>query len=285
MPIRDSIIEKLNGLTNLPSMNETARRVQEQLSRTEATASSASAIGKIIEKDLGLIANSVFYTGKYGQIGDMGHAVARLGVMEVSQICAMVSSIQLFSDTKGTIVLQEFWKHSVGVAIVMRHIGERAVRVARQLPNAYTAGLFHDIGIIVLDRYFSNLYKGVLDAEKKEPLPLFETERMMLGIDHGEIGAFLCKKWRLPEEICCAVEFHHAPDLCPEDHRRLAQLVNIADFACSVLGIPEPGDAKVSMGSAGAWHDLGLDDCDLNTIAEEVEEGIARSGVFVSLSL
>ena len=284
-------MEKLESFTNLPSINETARRVQEQLIRGEETSSGAAAIGKIIEKDLGLtakilkIANSVYYSGRFGPIGNVGQAVARLGIDEVSRICTTVSSIQVFADSSGTIELKEFWKHSIGVAIVMRHIADRSEKDLSRSHNAYAAGLFHDIGILVFDRYFPDIFKIVLDTGKKQALPLFEIEKKVLGIDHGEIGALLCRKWRLPEEISNAVAWHHTPDACPQTSLGLSQLIHIANFTCSVLGIAEPGDGAVQMGSVGAWHDLGLDNCDLNKIAEDVEEGIARSGVFVSLSL
>jgi len=288
---RDMIIKKLDGFTHLPSMNETANKVIELLNSPDSHALNATAIGKVIEKDMGLtakilkIANSVFYSGKYGQIGDVGQAVARLGIIEVSQICTTVTGFQLFSNTAGTVDLKEFWKHSLGVAIVMRYIAEKSRQFSSFSANAYVAGLFHDIGILVLDRYFSAIYSIVLEAGKNRTLPLFSAERETLEIDHGEIGELLCKKWKLPEEICCAVAWHHTPDACPAPYRSLSQLIHIANFTCSVLGIPEPGDCAVSMGSEGAWHDLGLDNCDLKEMADQVEEDIARSGAFVSLAL
>jgi HD-like signal output (HDOD) protein len=146
--LRESIIDRLNSFEHLPSINETARKVQEMLSRNPNNISGASAIGKIIEKDLGLtakilkIANSVHYSGRYGPIGDVGQAVARMGIDEVSRTCAMVSGLQVFSGTKGNIDLKEFWKHSIGVAIVMRHIAEKADKPLPRSFNAYTAGPF-----------------------------------------------------------------------------------------------------------------------------------------------
>jgi putative nucleotidyltransferase with HDIG domain len=289
--IRESIIDRLNSFDHIPSINKTAREVQELLSRGADTILGAAAIGKIIEKDIGLtakilkIANSVFYSGRYGPIGNVGQAVTRMGIEELSRICAMVSGLQVFSGTVGNIDLKEFWKHSIGVAIVMRHIAEKSDKMLPRSFNAYTAGLFHDIGILLFDRYFSDIFKKVLDAGNKESLPLFQSERRILEIDHGEIGSLLCKKWRFPEDICQSIAWHHTPDTCPEQFRLLSQLIHIANFVCSVLGIPEPGDNAIQMGSAGAWHDLGLDKCDFNLLAEIVEEGISRSGEFVTLSL
>ena len=289
--IRELIIERFDSMTHLPSFSETLRQVQDELAKKHDSASSSATIGKIIEKDLGLsakvlkLANSVFYSGRFGQIGDVSHAVARLGVDEVGRLCTLVSSIQMFSETEGTLDLKDFWKHSLGVAIVMRHI---ALRSSYNIPashNAYVAGLFHDIGILLLDRYFNQIFQTVLDEGRKKPMPLFELERQILGIDHGELGALVCKKWRLPDDICTAIAWHHTPDTSPEECRKLSQLIHLANYTSSVLGIPEPGDSAIQMGSHGAWHDLGLDTSDLNKIAEDVEEGIARSGVFIALSL
>jgi HD-like signal output (HDOD) protein len=289
--IRESILDRLNSMTQLPSINETVRQVQEQLGRGEAFTSGTGVIGAIIEKDLGLsakvlkIANSVFYSGKYGRIGDVKQAVTRIGIEEVGRICTTIGTMQMFKSTSGLINLKEFWKHSVGVAIVMRHFADQVDVAASRLHNAYVAGLFHDIGILVLDSYFTDIYKTVREAGKNKQLSVYALERELLGIDHGEIGSMLINRWRLPEEIGFAVAWHHVPDACPEEYRRLSQLIHVANFTCSALGIPEPGDEAVQTASDGAWHDLNLDKSDLNKIAEEVEEGIAQSGVFVSLSL
>ncbi len=272
-------------------MNRTVQQVQEQLSRGENSASGAASIGSIIEKDLGLsakvlkIANSVFYSGRFGRIGDVKQAVARLGIEEVGRICTTVGSMQLFKGSSGIIDLKDFWKHSVGVAIVMRYFAQKVDMDKSKAHNAYVAGLFHDVGIMVLDNFFNDIYKTVREAGKSQPLMLYKLEREILGIDHGEIGSLLLHRWRLPEELCDAVAWHHAPDQCPEEFRRMAQLIHVANFTCSALGIGEPGDEIIQTSSDGAWHDLSLDTNDLNKIAEAVEEGIAQSGVFVSLSL
>jgi HD-like signal output (HDOD) protein len=289
--IRESIIEKLNSMTQLPSINETVLQVQEQIARGDDGTSGAAAIGRIIEKDLGLsakvlkIANSVFYSGKYGRIGDVRQAVARLGIEEVERICTTVGCMQLFNGSSGLINIHDFWKHCVGVAIVMRYFSEDLIWKTSKSHNAYISGLFHDVGILVFDGCFTEIYRTVRETGKTSPLSLYALEREILGIDHGEIGALLIKQWRLPDEICDAVEWHHVPDSCPEESRPLSQLIHVANFTCSALGIPEPGDEINQTSIDGAWHDLHLDTIDLNKIAEDVEEGIVRSGVFVSLSL
>ena len=215
----------------------------------------------------------------------MKQAVARLGTEEVCRICTTVGCMQMFTGASGLVDPREFWRHSIGVAIVTRQFSEHLIRKSSKSNNAYIAGLFHDIGILVFDNYFTEIYRTVREAGKTGSMPLHALEREILGIDHGEIGELLIRRWRLPDEICDAVQWHHAPDSCPEESRSLSQLIHVANFTCSALGIPEPGDAAIQTSSDGAWHDLDLDTIDLNKIADDVEEGIAKSGVFVSLSL
>jgi putative nucleotidyltransferase with HDIG domain len=272
-------------------MNMTAKKIQETISRGPDLMPNAASIGKMIEQDMGLsakilkIANSVFYGGRYGTIGNIGQAVARLSIEEVGRICTALGSIQMFANTKGNVDLKDFWKHSLSVAIIMRHFAQRSKTAASCSVNAYTVGLFHDIGIIILDRYFTDHFKGVLAECEKNGLPLFEVEKKVLGIDHGEIGALICGKWRLPREIASAIAWHHNPDGCPDRERKLTQLAHIANFTCTVLGMPEPGDTTIQMASTGAWHDLDIDNCDLSAIAEDVRDGISRGGDFVSMTI
>ncbi|MDD5674980.1 MAG: HDOD domain-containing protein [Chitinivibrionales bacterium] len=290
--IRQNILDKLGDLTNLPTMSGTVQQVQELLADGSNTAGSSITIGKVIEKDMGLsakilkIANSVFYSGRYGQIGDVKTAVTRLGTEEIIRICTAVGSMQLFKGTTGQVDLKEFWTHSIAVALAMRGLASKGSAVLAPLKNAYTAGLFHDIGILVLDRFFMAAYGSVFEPGDNSPQTLYEREQKILGTDHGEVGGLLLKRWKLPQEICEAVTWHHAPDGCPEKFKSLCELVNVGNFMCAALGLAEPGDRSLPAASNdGAWHDLALDASDLNMVAREVEEGIDRSGVFVSLSL
>ena len=123
--LRELILKLLDHENNLPSMNETARKVQGMVSQGPENWPNSATIGRIIEKDLGLaakvlkIANSVYYGGRFGPIGDIGQAVSRLGIEEVNHICTSVGCIQMFAGTEGSVDIKDFWKHSLGVAIVM----------------------------------------------------------------------------------------------------------------------------------------------------------------------
>jgi len=39
-----------------------------------------------------------------------------------------------------------------------------------------------------------------------------EAERVVLGLDHAEVGARLCERWSFPDVLVDAVRFHHEPE-------------------------------------------------------------------------
>ncbi len=68
-------------------------------------------------------------------------------------------------------------------------------------------------------------------------------ERLVLGIDHTEVGAALLADWNLPEHIVDIVRWHHQPENCPKDPV-VVSLVHAADFLVDRLfgrlGHPTP---------------------------------------------
>jgi putative nucleotidyltransferase with HDIG domain len=112
---------------------------------------------------------------------------------------------------------------------LLRHSGETASMaqsVARRLsaglaPQAYLAGLLHDVGKPIVA-------SAVGDLGGDEPdVGTIRWERRIFGTDHARVAAWVGRCWSLPEELCAAIEAHHAP-LPPE--RPLDRIVWLADL-------------------------------------------------------
>lgn len=82
----------------------------------------------------------------------------------------------------------------------------------------------------------------------------------------------LLRRWRFPEFICEVITFHHEPDKCGAENKKLCQIVHLTDFAVSSSGVFEPGAGIPKGSSESAWHDLGLNPKDMESIVEEVEQ-------------
>jgi len=126
------------------------------------------------------------------------------------------------------------WKHSVGVALASSVTAEMI-----RLPNgnlAFTAGLLHDIGKVVLNDYVAAEFAEICRLVTEQPMSFVEAEHQVLGFSHQEIGARMGEKWQLPEPIILSIRYHHDPgELRPPDS--LVDAVYLANCICLLLGI------------------------------------------------
>lgn len=95
-------------------------------------------------------------------------------------------------------------------------------------PAVFTAGLLHNIGKMVLGTWMEVDGIAIRHLAEAERLTFDEAERMVLGIDHAEVGAVLLESWGIPAEIVTAVRWHHLPEWGPEP-RLAARLIHLAD--------------------------------------------------------
>jgi putative nucleotidyltransferase with HDIG domain len=92
---------------------------------------------------------------------------------------------------------------------------------------AYTAGLLHDIGKVVLDQHMARQQPFFYRATQIEANDLCTIEKLRFGFSHTEIGEQLAKKWALPATLAAAIRFHHSP----EESGKQEQLVTLVYFA------------------------------------------------------
>jgi putative nucleotidyltransferase with HDIG domain len=183
---------------------------------------SVKALSQTIENDQAIVprilrlVNSSFF-GVRSKIMNIAHAIVILGFNTVRNAVVSVSIIDAFSskDTFEGFDIADFWVHSVAVAVTNRHLAENTRLHCPE--EAFTAGLLHDIGKLVLTQYFPDLFKKAWTAAGKNDLSLFEAEKQELAVTHPQIGAYMTKKWQLPGSLVDAVKFHHQPNTNAND--------------------------------------------------------------------
>jgi len=93
---------------------------------------------------------------------------------------------------------------------------------------AYTAGLLHDIGKVVLDQYIASaspLFNSVMQKE----IDFLELENKHLKVNHTEVGSKLAIKWCFPESLVDTILHHHYPENGTQNPE-LTHMVYIADL-------------------------------------------------------
>ena len=85
---------------------------------------------------------------------------------------------------------RSFWRHSVITAVLAEMLAEP---YAEEHPQAFTAGLLHDLGRAVLDQFFAEEWKEVCLEAKRRQTHWLPVERELLGTDHAEVGFWLAE--------------------------------------------------------------------------------------------
>src|SRR5208283_1019071 len=125
--------------------------------------------------------------------------------------------------------LERHWRESFLVAklaakIVLRHNGNE-----RMAGEAYTAGLLHNVGQIVLTASLSSEYAAVIEAARKQKRPLREVELEQLGVTHNQVGAYLLGLWGLPLPLLEATALHNTPALATTVEFSVLTAVHVAN--------------------------------------------------------
>jgi putative nucleotidyltransferase with HDIG domain len=254
MLTQDQVSARLKQLPSLPSA------VNELLASFGNEEVDVEQIARQIARDQGLtarvlrVANSSFY-GLQSKVGTINEAVVVLGFRAVRSMVMAVSMNGAFRvDQCQGFDAASYLRHGVGVGLAARALAPLARQNAEL---AFTGGLLHDIGQLVLASNFSAQYALALDYRKKHDCPLLLAEREILGLDHAEVGGLLAEAWRFPDSLHQAVADHHEPAAALADS--LANVVHIADAFAHAMGLSNSGDELMMPVDPVAWERLGLD--------------------------
>jgi putative nucleotidyltransferase with HDIG domain len=264
------VIAKVNEIPALPNV------VIRVMQLTEDPESTVKDIHNVLSQDQAMtarvlrLANSAFY-GFARRIGSVTEAVILLGFKTIRGIvlAAAVSDIMNHSIKGYSLEKGELWLHSQAVAMAARTISRK---VRYDNPDlAFTGGLLHDIGKIVLDQSMQELYKEVIDTVTNENITFSEAEDAVLGFNHSIVGGKVAAKWKLPTNLVEAIEFHHNPDDATIDPQLVA-IVHISDAICVSMGIGMGIDGLLYKISPQALERLQLDDLKIEGIMEELSD-------------
>lgn len=177
------------------------------------------------------LSNSAMYS-KRRSIESLDHALVYLGQDQLLKLIlsAAVQSYFEQSATGYSLCKGGLYHHAIGCAQVAESLAKKTQKVD---PNtAYTAGLLHDIGKVVLDQYVAPAYPLFYRQVMEKSHNVLTIEKQLLGVDHTEVGRILAQQWSFPESLQSVICHHHYPDKSAE-YNTLAVIVYIADLLLS----------------------------------------------------
>ncbi len=213
----ESLRSLVAGLQRIPSRPDLYAEIEKE---AESETSSLKTIAAIISKDMGMTAkilqlvNSAYF-GLHGTVSAAEQAVNLLGLDTVQALVLTVHVFSRFSTAGSSLFsVDRLWAESMATGTLARALAKAEQMPALAVDQAFTAGLLHDVGMLVLAANKSDRYHTVLQVAHDRHIAVWEAERQEFSATHAEVGAYLLGLWGLGDPIVEAAAFHHRPSEC-----------------------------------------------------------------------
>ncbi|HEX4855202.1 MAG TPA: HDOD domain-containing protein [Limnobacter sp.] len=199
----------LCGVLNLPALSVGAPKLLDRIQHEDL---SLKELSEHLRLDPGIgarllhIANSPFF-GVSGQISSVEEALMMLGMRRARsfiQVEVLKGLVQ--TPPWNSIDLSVLWKRSLAMGAACQVLAEKAGFTDS---DAFTAGLFHNLGCLVMLHQFPAEYPELLTSEAKGHTLLLEEQALFLT-DHAEMGSAVLSEWNFPQDISKAAEAQYA---------------------------------------------------------------------------
>ncbi|HTD05362.1 HDOD domain-containing protein [Undibacterium sp.] len=262
----DEVIAQIRDLPTLPAV------AGEMLSNLDDDDLSLDKIAEKVSMDQSLAAKTLrlansSYFGSNSKVVTLQQAVAMLGVKNVKNLIRMTILTTSFpvSRCQG-FNFKAFWQQSIATAVCAELIS-RTLHMKHDF--AFTAGLLHAIGRLVLVTRFPDQYQEVLDYRRQHDCHLLQAERIVLGVDHVQAGLALAVQWNFSEAIQDAIRGYTEPGM--GGLNPVAAIVHIADAIVHALDLAKLEDDLMPIVAETAWNTLALGEMDYHAIFRETE--------------
>lgn len=223
--------EKISMLNAIPSLPENYCELRNELSLPDA---SIERVSCVVAKDIGMTVkvlhavNSAFF-GSGSSVYGPEQAVKVLGLDTMRTLLNRQGVFIESTIDSSLLSLRKLTDHSVSVANRAREIlsvDDSSVLLRAQ---AYTAGLLHEIGRIILAGASPEKYVETRCVVERTNVPLYEAEQQIFGATHSQIGAYLLALWGIPATIVETVAEYHDAEKCAESGNLLLYALHIAN--------------------------------------------------------
>ena len=261
-------------IQNMSSLSHTVPKIVQVVNDVS---SSARDLVKVIQMDPVLtakvlrIVNSAFYSVQQ-EVTSLNKAVIMVGMNTVKNLAlstAVVSSFS-FDENQCGIKHEEFWKYSVGTAVLSKLLAQRSRLSATDSEDLFIIGLLHVIGKAFLLQFFPQQIKKIVSTCREEEKLSQDLETGVLGMNHMEIGATLAMNWKLPESVLDGIQYYTDPS---KSKLLTTKYLSVASNAIKVNSVGFAGDTLAHLDNPNILLELSLDEETLEEVVENQLNG------------
>lgn len=242
----------------------------EVMALCQQASSDALRVEKVVSKDpfisaqIVSVANSPMFAPRM-PIVSVRDAIVRIGLSNVNDIVMMVVTSSTMFRIRGF----EDFVNRVTSRFPATALAARLLASTLKLPMeaAFTAGLLHDIGLLILlDRCVK---EGKITGElAKDPISL-NVILDALHTHHAVVGAAVCTIWKLPSSTIEATLHHH--QYKHGGHHFSANLVAAADTFADMAGLGSEPKKNIDP-AYEVFRDLGMNETQVTQTFSQFEK-------------
>jgi putative nucleotidyltransferase with HDIG domain len=225
------------------------------------------------------------YFGLAEPVSSVDQAVFVLGHQQILHIVLTLAfgSTMVVPLPGYAVEASELWRHSLITAIASETIANDLVDLNVDPPVAFTVGLLHDIGKLVLGQALTPEVQAEIRARVEHgQQSRSEAEKAVLGTDHSEVGALLLQNWHLSDDVVEAVANHHQPVLKPRP--RLSVVTHLANGIAHLAGSAPGWDGYAMRISNEVVERLEITPEQVEKLVLTVRESFDRVDQFMNLA-
>jgi len=214
----ESLLAETVTLPSLPASVQNILSLIENPNTKLADLSHAISLDPSISFKLLRLVNSAYY-GLGQKVTSIEHAIVLLGTKVIRNLVVTATVFSQMGKMAKSMVI-----HSVAAGVAMDAVVSVGPlkEVFAKGDTGFVFGLLHDIGKMFLMEFLPKHWAGVCYCAKEGGYGSWiAIEQQIIGVDHAQIGGKISEEWKLSEDLCMAVLYHHEPWKVDDGRQRL----------------------------------------------------------------
>ncbi len=284
----DSKVKRIvSNIRNLPTPPIVFHQIQKVINDPNV---SADQIANILAEDPAMsvkvlrLTNSAFY-GLSREIESVKHAVIIVGLEAIKNLVLSASVLDMFKGKSIDDDFQDkFWRHSLATAFGCRLLAKKLRdKVMVDPDSAFSAGLLHDVGKIIIACFLPDELKQLQEAQVNNTTKMdYELEKELFGFTHAEIGGFLTEQWKIPHKLTEAITSHHGVEEANADSAH-ACIVYLANYLAKLTFYEKNEAYKLGTPDKKVMDFLGISEDEFEELQDLLREEYSHSETFMQL--
>jgi HD-like signal output (HDOD) protein len=270
----DDLIRDLGHLPSSPAV------LPQLMSLLNDPATSLDVVVDLIVLDAGIaarllqVANSAYY-GRGTRCEAIGEAVYRIGFLRTYELVSFAVASRLLLRPLATygISAEELWRRSVASAIAAELLANRC---DLNTNLAYTAGLFHGIGLVAIDTWTRNRESPTRIRSVGYPMETTTDEISELGFTNAAAAASVLRSWKFPEALVESIRWQFKPSAAAPNNQSIACVLSAAKWLRDAV-VLSSGQALPRLPDAWILQSLGQTSADLESLIDDTRRAFDKA--------